>query len=480
MRFLFCTEEGMIKMEVYYRVIDAPVNPETLARHKQHKILFESATTKQTKGRYSILAFDVYGEIILTDSVLTVKTPQQMEVIETQPLAALKAHVADTKVTIDDEQLEALPFVSGFMGAFSFDFVRHAYPILQQYPIKGSGEDVHLYMVEQVYVFDHFKECVYVVATNLFSGVSKEVLQQRVMKMIDEFQYVELFETPLTEQLPAKQITTSVDDETFKQYVSDFKNYICQGDMFQGVPSRIYRYKHHFGQSRDAYTFRLFQRLKRNNPSPYLFYVNMGTDVLVGSSPESFVKVKGLEVMTNPIAGTIRRGQDEREDVQLAETLLSDEKELSEHRMLVDLGRNDILRIAEPGSLKIPKLMTIERYEHVMHIVSEVTGRLPEDYSPIDVIASLLPTGTVSGAPKLRAIQRIYEQQPIRRGVYSGGVGYINCNHDLDLALAIRTMVIDETHVHVEAGCGVVYDSVPEKELEETRLKAKSLLEVEL
>ncbi|SUM58394.1 anthranilate synthase component I [Staphylococcus microti] len=470
----------MIKMEVYYRVIDAPVNPETLARHKQHKILFESATTKQTKGRYSILAFDVYGEIILTDSALTVKTPQQTEVIETQPLEALKARVADTKVSIDDEQLEGLPFVSGFMGAFSFDFVRHAYPILQQYPIKGSGEDVHLYMVEQVYVFDHFKECVYVVATNLFSGVSKEVLQQRVMQMIDEFQYVELFETPLTEQLPAKQITTSVDDETFKQYVSDFKNYICQGDMFQAVPSRIYRYEHHFGKSRDAYTFRLFQRLKRNNPSPYLFYVNMGEDVLVGSSPESFVKVKGLEVMTNPIAGTIRRGQDEREDVQLAETLLSDEKELSEHRMLVDLGRNDILRIAEPGSLKIPKLMTIERYEHVMHIVSEVTGRLPEDYSPIDVIASLLPTGTVSGAPKLRAIQRIYEQQPIRRGVYSGGVGYINCNHDLDLALAIRTMVIDETHVHVEAGCGVVYDSVPEKELEETRLKAKSLLEVEL
>lgn len=467
-------------MEVYYRVMDAPVNPETLARHKRHKIVFESATTKQTKGRYSILAFDVYGEMILTDSALTVKTPQRTEVIETQPLEALKARVAQQKVQLDDEHLAELPFISGFMGAFSFDFVRHAYPVLQQYPIEGSGADVQLYMVEQVYVFDHFKECVYVIATNLFSGVSTDELKQRVTQMIDEFQNVELFEQPLQAQLPAKEITTSVDDATFKQYVSDFKAYICQGDMFQAVPSRIYRYAHHFGAQRDRYTFRLFQRLKRNNPSPYLFYVNMGEDILVGSSPESFVKVKGLEVMTNPIAGTIRRGQDDKEDQQLANTLLGDEKELSEHRMLVDLGRNDILRIAEPGSLKIPKLMTIERYEHVMHIVSEVTGRLPEDYSPIDVIASLLPTGTVSGAPKLRAIQRIYEQQPVRRGVYSGGVGYINCNHDLDLALAIRTMVIDETHVHVEAGCGVVYDSIPEKELEETRLKAKSLLEVEL
>ncbi|UXR78160.1 MULTISPECIES: anthranilate synthase component I [unclassified Staphylococcus] len=467
-------------MEICYRVIDAPVNPETLARHKQHKILFESATTKQTKGRFSILAFDVYGEMILTDSTLTIKTPKQIEVIEQQPFQALKERVAQQKASVTDVELAQLPFVSGFMGTFSFDFVRHAYPVLQQYPIKGSSSDVQLYMVEQVYVFDHFKESVYVIATNLFSGVGIEVLEQRVEKMIAEFENIALFEPPLPKILPDKEIKTSVDDETFKQYVMDFKRYICQGDMFQVVPSRIYHYAHHFGDQRDPLTFRLFQRLKRNNPSPYLFYVNMGEDILVGSSPESFVKVKGLEVLTNPIAGTIRRGQNVREDEQLADTLLADEKELSEHRMLVDLGRNDILRIAEPGSLKIPQLMTIERYEHVMHIVSEVTGRLPQDYSPIDVIASLLPTGTVSGAPKLRAIQRIYEQQPVRRGVYSGGVGYINCNHDLDLALAIRTMVIDDTDVRVEAGCGVVYDSIPEKELEETRLKAKSLLEVEL
>ncbi|MDO5659827.1 MAG: chorismate-binding protein, partial [Staphylococcus xylosus] len=158
--------------------------------------------------------------------------------------------------------------------------------------------------------------------------------------------------------------------------------------------------------------------------------------------------------------------------------LKNDDKELSEHSMLVDLGRNDIHRVSQTGTSKIQKLMTIERYEHVMHIVSEVTGKLKNNYSPMSVIASLLPTGTVSGAPKLRAIQRIYESQPHKRGVYSGGIGYINCNHDLDFALAIRTMMIDETHVNVQAGCGVVFDSIPEKELEETKLKAKSLLEV--
>ncbi|QLK86786.1 anthranilate synthase component I [Staphylococcus sp. 17KM0847] len=467
-------------MEVCYQILDAPVNPETLARHKPHKILFESATTAQTKGRYSMLAFDAYGEVILTDAMLTIVTPECKEVINNRPFDALKNVVNQKKVHIENPELAALPFVSGFMGGFGFDFVRHAYPVLQQYEIDGEGEDVHLYMVESLYVFDHYQEQVYVIATNLFSHETSSQLEIRLQQMIDEFQAVILFEQPVIAPLSEKHITTSVDEETFKQYVSDFKTLIQQGDMFQVVPSRIYQYEHHFGQYLNDYTFKLFQRLKRKNPSPYLFYVNMGGQILVGSSPESFVKVKNLEVMTNPIAGTTRRGQDSAEDEQLALALLADEKELSEHRMLVDLGRNDILRIAQPGSLKIPKLMTIERYEHVMHIVSEVTGRLASDFSPIDVIASLLPTGTVSGAPKLRAIQRIYEQQTVRRGIYSGGVGYINCNHNLDLALAIRTMVIDETYVRVEAGCGVVYDSVPDKELKETELKAKSLLEVTL
>ena len=194
-----------------------------------------------------------------------------------------------------------------------------------------------------------------------------------------------------------------------------------------------------------------------------MYYINMNTQIIIGSSPESFVAVQDGTVITNPIAGTIKRGKTIKEDKQNAEQLLSDEKELSEHRMLVDLGRNDLHRVSRTGSSKITKLMEIEKYEHVMHIVSEVKGEIKQKLSPMTVIANLLPTGTVSGAPKLRAIRRIYETYPYKRGLYSGGVGYINCNQNLDFALAIRTMLIDDTTVKVEAGCGVVYDSVPEK-----------------
>ncbi|MDN6232386.1 MAG: chorismate-binding protein, partial [Staphylococcus simulans] len=270
----------------------------------------------------------------------------------------------------------------------------------------------------------------------------------------------------------------NIHDNQFIQNISKFKQLITEGDMFQVVPSRIYRYKHEFGDKLHDLSYQLYRKLKRQNPSPYMYYLNIDEPIIVGSSPESFVKVKGNEVVTNPIAGTIKRGQTPEEDEANAQQLLSDEKELSEHRMLVDLGRNDIHRVSKTGTSKIERLMEIEKYEHVMHIVSVVTGQLNEKMSPMDIIASLLPTGTVSGAPKLRAIERIYEAHPYKRGVYSGGVGYINCNHDLDFALAIRTMLIDQTYVDVEAGCGVVYDSIPEKELEETKLKAKSLLEV--
>ncbi len=209
-----------------------------------------------------------------------------------------------------------------------------------------------------------------------------------------------------------------------------------------------------------------------------MYYMNMENEIVVGSSPESFVAVHNGEVTTNPIAGTIRRGTTPEIDECNAHQLITDEKEISEHSMLVDLGRNDIHRVSITGTSEISKLMVIEKYEHVMHIVSEVKGKIKKDISPMTTIASLLPTGTVSGAPKLRAIQRIYESYPYKRGVYSGGVGYINYNQNLDFALAIRTMLIDDDTVNVEAGCGVVYDSIPEKELEETRLKAKSLLEV--
>lgn len=467
-------------MKVQYQKINAEVTPEALARLKQHKIILESTDQSKLKGRYSIVIFDVYGSLTLDNENMMIHYSDKETLIETeQPYDKLKAFIDQYKAVVEDEDLALLPFVSGFVGSCSFDLVRHEFPILKQITLDDHPQhDAKFYMVEDVYVFDHYKEHLYVIATDLFSNDSEQQLAQRVNHRVEALKDINIYPSPIKNEINEKQIESNIAPEQFIKTVSDMKSLIQQGDMFQVVPSIIYKYKHQFGVNIQLLSYQLYQNLKRQNPSPYMYYLNLDEPIIVGSSPESFVKVKGQTVVTNPIAGTIKRGATEAEDYKNEQQLINDEKEISEHSMLVDLGRNDIHRVSEIASSKIEKLMAIERYEHVMHIVSEITGKLKSNYSPMTVIASLLPTGTVSGAPKLRAIQRIYEAQPQKRGVYSGGIGYINCNHDLDFALAIRTMMIDETYINVEAGCGVVYDSIPEKELEETKLKAKSLLEV--
>lgn len=466
-------------MKIYYEKLNAEVTPEALARLRKQKIVLESSDQSQLKGRYSIVIFDTYGSVTLDNETLEVVTNEQQKIINDNPYQALKVLVNDYKAEIDDSELAALPFISGFVGSCSFDLVRHEFPVLKQIELEDHPQhDAKFHMVEDVYVFDHYKEQLFIIATNLFSNQAESELKQRVQDRIDELKHITIYPEYKAHDLSNKQIEANMTQSEFEETVSAMKSLIQQGDMFQVVPSIIYSYRHQFGNHLQQLSYQLYQNLKRQNPSPYMYYLNMDDPIVVGSSPESFVKVKGDTVVTNPIAGTIKRGKNEAEDIENEKLLKNDEKELSEHSMLVDLGRNDIHRISATGTSKIEKLMAIERYEHVIHIVSEVTGKLNDDYSPMSVIASLLPTGTVSGAPKLRAIQRIYEAQPHKRGIYSGGIGYINCNHDLDFALAIRTMMIDDTHVNVQAGCGVVYDSIPEKEYEETRLKAKSLLEV--
>ncbi|WP_394523338.1 anthranilate synthase component I [Staphylococcus xylosus] len=466
-------------MKVQYQKLKAEVSPEALARLRNNKIILESSDQSQLKGRYSIVIFDTYGAITLDNDVMTVETPNGINIERNQPYDKMKELIDQYKTAIDDEILAQLPFISGFVGSCSFDLVRHEFPVLKKIELADHPQhDTKFHMIEDVYIFDHYKEHLYVIATNLFSNDNDSQLQERVQRRVAELQQIKIYPTQIEHLSTEKDIKSNMAPTQFIETVKHMKTLIQQGDMFQVVPSIIYSYEHFFGQQLQQLSYQLYQNLKRQNPSPYMYYMNMDEPIIVGSSPESFVKVQGETVITNPIAGTIKRGATEDEDKINEAQLKNDDKELSEHSMLVDLGRNDIHRVSQTGTSKIQKLMTIERYEHVMHIVSEVTGKLKNNYSPMSVIASLLPTGTVSGAPKLRAIQRIYESQPHKRGVYSGGIGYINCNHDLDFALAIRTMMIDETHVNVQAGCGVVFDSIPEKELEETKLKAKSLLEV--
>jgi len=467
-----------IKMIIKFKKLNADITPETLGQINRKKMILESASTDQMKGRFSIVAFDAVGKVNLYDNYLQIFINEDEQLINERPYEALEDFINDMKVDEVPEALTHLPFVSGMIGYCSFDLIRYQNKLLKQIELKSDIPDASFNLVESVYVFDHFKEELFVITSNLFSQNTETQVEHELNKMVETLKDISLFQNKIDHTLRG-ELETNISEEDFMQEVEYYKSLISKGDMFQVVPSRIYKYKHYFNeQHKDTLKLQIYKNLKRQNPSPYMYYIDDEERTIIGSSPESFIKKQGDIITTNPIAGTNKRGQTEEEDKQNEIALITDEKELAEHRMLVDLGRNDLNMIAQTGSVYMPKLMTVERFEHVMHIVSIVEGKIRPDITPLQMITALLPAGTVSGAPKTRAITRIYESRKRKRGIYAGGVGYINCTHDLDFALTIRTMVVDNEYVNVEAGCGVVYDSNPQKELKETMIKAKSLLEV--
>ncbi len=465
-------------MIIKFKKLNADITPETLGQINRKKMILESASTDQMKGRFSIVAFDAVGKVNLYDDYLQIFINEDEQLVNEHPYESLEDFINVMKVDEVPEALTHLPFVSGMIGYCSFDLIRYQNKLLKQIELQSDIPDASFNLVESVYVFDHFKEELFVIASNLFSQNTEAQVEQELNNMIETLKDISLFQNKIDHTLRG-ELETNISEEDFMQEVEYYKSLISKGDMFQVVPSRIYKYKHYFNeQHKDTLKLQIYKNLKRQNPSPYMYYIDDEERTIIGSSPESFIKKQGDIITTNPIAGTNKRGQTEEEDKQNEIALITDEKELAEHRMLVDLGRNDLNMIAQTGSVYMPKLMTVERFEHVMHIVSIVEGKIRPDITPLQMITALLPAGTVSGAPKTRAITRIYESRKRKRGIYAGGVGYINCNHDLDFALTIRTMVVDNEYVNVEAGCGVVYDSNPQKELKETMIKAKSLLEV--
>lgn len=465
-------------MIIKFKKLNADITPETLGQINRKKMILESASTDQMKGRFSIVAFDAVGKVNLYDDYLQIFINEDEQLVNERPYESLEDFINDMKVDEVPEALTHLPFISGMIGYCSFDLIRYQNKLLKQIELQSDIPDASFNLVESVYVFDHFKEELFVIASNLFSQNTEAQVEQELNNMIETLKGISLFQNKIDHTLRG-ELETNISEEDFMQEVEYYKSLISKGDMFQVVPSRIYKYKHYFNeQNKDTLKLQIYKNLKRQNPSPYMYYIDDEERTIIGSSPESFIKKQGDIITTNPIAGTNKRGQTEEEDKQNEIALITDEKELAEHRMLVDLGRNDLNMIAQTGSVYMPKLMTVERFEHVMHIVSIVEGKIRPDITPLQMITALLPAGTVSGAPKTRAITRIYESRKRKRGIYAGGVGYINCNHDLDFALTIRTMVVDNEYVNVEAGCGVVYDSNPQKELKETMIKAKSLLEV--
>ena len=328
--------------------------------------------------------------------------------------------------------------------------------------------DVHFLFFEVVVVFDHLEQNVFLVGSPQANGSTKEELAAKIKSVRQQIQQVT--PSPAEEEAKLSSFHASIPKQEFIGHVKKAKKYIEEGDIFQVVLSQRLK------ATIEGDPFSLYRKLRIKNPSPYMYYFNFDEYYIAGVSPESLIKVKGKQVITNPIAGTRPRGKNADEDEVLAKDLIEDEKELAEHKMLVDLGRNDLGRVSEFGSVQLTKYLQIEKFKHVIHLVSEVEGVLKEDCSPIDSLISTLPAGTVSGAPKIRAMEIINEMENCKRGIYSGAIGYVSVNGNLDFALAIRTMVIKGNEAFIQAGAGIVYDSVPEKEYEETLHKLKMFL----
>lgn len=420
------------------------------------KCLLESSLKSTLTGRYSFIAADPSKAFIgQGQSLKEVDFRTGLETTHSgKPLEILK-----TLLPNRDAVVEGLPFTGGALGYIGYDAIGVYEPVKAAKADSLQMPDIHLQLYETIVVFDHVRDDVTIIS---FEDRLDEIEQQLRLPEAD----------PEPEaQLPL-QFHSKTDAETFRSQVEQAKDHIRQGDVFQLVLSQRLSAAYSGG------AFQLYRKLRRQNPSPYQFIIDFDEYAVVGASPESLLTIREGHMITNPIAGTRKRGQTTEEDESLAKELANDEKELAEHQMLVDLSRNDVGRVAEIGSVAVPKYMVIEKYQHVMHLVSEVTGTLNNEMHPLDALVSCLPAGTVSGAPKVRAMQLIQGFELERRGVYGGAIGYIGFNGNLDVALAIRTFVMKDGHVHVQAGAGIVYDSDPQMEFEETLHKARSLTEV--
>ncbi|MCA1058509.1 anthranilate synthase component I [Rossellomorea aquimaris] len=431
------------------------------------KFLLESSLKHEQSGRYSFVGSDPFLECKAYGNTVQFKKINSDEIEERtgDPIAMIQNLIPRQDI------LDApFPFTGGGIGYLGYDVIRQYEEIGITPHDELEMPDIHLMFYEKVIVFDHLEHKVFIVVMDEWIEGGGENLQEKVEEIEDELTDVYLHTHK--EKLKRLSFTAQTSKGEFMEKVHRAKEAIKKGEIFQVVLSQ--RLQAPF--SGDPFSF--YRSLRKSNPSPYMFFIDFEDYIVLGASPESLLKVQGKEITTNPIAGTRHRGNTVVEDLELEKELLSDEKEIAEHRMLVDLGRNDLGRICTIGSIFLSKYLTIERYKYVMHIVSEVKGELKEDVSPLEALTSCLPAGTVSGAPKIRAMQIINQLETTKRGVYSGAVGYIGVNGNLDFALAIRTMVLKDGKANVQAGAGIVYDSDPESEYEETLNKAKSLLEV--
>jgi anthranilate synthase component 1 len=367
-------------------------------------------------------------------------------------------------------------FMGGAVGYLSYETVNYFEERLPRLTTGDYSMPEGIWMfVDTFLVFDHLRHKIKVISHVHLDAPDLEAEYNRAVARIENL--IHLLRQPLSaeqraasEQHERRAVQSNTSSEEYEENVRRAKEYIMAGDIFQVVPSQRFR------RPTSADSFSIYRALRTVNPSPYMFYLHTAEGDLVGSSPELLVRVIDGEITTHPIAGTRRRGVDAAEDAALAEELLADEKEIAEHLMLVDLGRNDIGRVSEPGTVRVPAYMIVEKYSHVMHIVSHVKGTLRGDMRAIDALRACFPAGTVSGAPKIRAMEIISELEQSRRDIYAGCVGYVGFNGDLDTCISLRTMVVKDGVAYIQAGGGVVADSNPAAEYQESCNKAAALL----
>jgi len=443
--------------------------------NKSNTFLLESVEGGETWAQYSIVGLDCLDTIKVTGNTIETKTGAQISsFISDNPLDEIQELISSLKTP----EIKDLPrFYGGYVGFFAYESAKYAEKRIADLVNKDSKFDEHmpeifLVKAEKLIVYDNADQSTQII----FNVDPKKTSYEEALDAIEEISsllnsedtiFDDTFKTPSGEMA----FNSNFEKDDYIKAVGLIKNYIEEGDVMQVVLAQD------FSQDFQNDPFDLYRALRQLNPSPYMYYLDLDECQIVGASPEILVRLEEDKVTLRPIAGTRKRGSNTEEDLANEKDLLNDPKEIAEHLMLIDLGRNDVGRVSEMGTVQVTDKMIVEKYSHVMHIVSNVTGTLSKDLDAIDALKASLPAGTLSGAPKIRAMQIINELEPSSRGIYGGAIGYISWNGNIDTAIAIRTAVIKDNVIHVGAGAGIVADSIPENEWLECKQKAKVFLD---
>ncbi len=453
--------------------LDTPLSTYLKLANQPYSYLFESVQGGEKWGRYSIIGLacatrlKVFGNRVILETDGRIINDQETA----DPLAFIEDYLDSFKVA----EADYLPkFHGGLVGYFGYDTIRFIEPKLAKCPNPDKHEtpDILLMLSDRLVVFDNLSSRMFlIVHVDPATEQAWESGQASLDELEQTLESIRLSVKPLAtkNRVSEADFTSEFTQQGYQQAVEKARKYIIDGDAMQIVLSQRLSIPY------KAEPISLYRALRSLNPSPYLYYLNLDDFFVVGSSPEILVRLEDHAVTVRPIAGTRPRGKDTASDMALEMDLLSDPKELAEHLMLIDLGRNDAGRVSQTGTVELTEKMLVERYSHVMHIVSNVEGKLKPDMSAIDVLRATFPAGTVSGAPKIRAMEIIDELEPVKRGIYSGAVGYLSWGGNMDTAIAIRTAVIKDQTLYIQAGAGIVYDSIPEKEWDETMNKGRAI-----